>query len=176
MTLEGLAKRTSERLRAEPRPAPQKGSPEAAILAVQTELAHYLEAIRGIETKATLVIPVFGVVAAAFSDRALASPLPALATAAAAAGVLSATLSVVYALRCLSSSSYSVGPDPVLLARATSAPSLAVQQAILDSLAIAAVSARVVVIAKSAYLNRSLLAGGSTLATLAAFLFFGGFS
>jgi hypothetical protein len=74
------------------------------------------------------------------------------------------------------SESYSVGADPILLARATGERPEALNQAIVDALAIAATTSRVVVIAKAAYLNSSLIAGGSTLASLTAFIFLGGFA
>jgi|GEM_PF-6458055 hypothetical protein len=176
MTFTATVRETKRRLRAAPRPKPHAGSARLASQALQAQLQHELDAIRAIETKATLVIPAFGVVAAFLAGHPVSAHLSLLATAAGSTAAIAAVSAIIDALRCLSSASYSVGADPVLLARATGEPVAAVNQAIVDSLAIAAQSARVVLIAKAAYLNRSFIAAGTTLGSLAAFGALGGFS
>lgn len=175
MSFERLTRKTSKRLRA-PRAAPVEASLDAAIAAMQEELANQLESLRALETKATLIVPSFGIVVAALAGHRVAEHLSGMSTAVGIVAVGSATASVAYALRCLLSASYSVGPDPVILARSTASAPAALKQGILDSLAIATESVRVLIIAKGAYLNRSLIAAGVTIAAVGAFLGTGGLS
>ena len=81
--------------------------------------------------------------------------MPPLAFAAGTFALASAATSIAYSMKCLMSTSFSVGADPVALALASPLSPVEVKQGLADSLAVAAESLRVT-LAETGYSLRSL--------------------